>query len=186
MHTVALSCNRCGAPLQAQPTTRFLTCSHCNTRLKVISGGGATYTEQLEDIRDSQERIEGDLETIQLQNELERVDREWATRERGFERVDNQGRRSLPTDNAGPMALVSGVITVAAVIFFLAKSMDGYTPGFVPLLLFGVLGTTIYQAVKGYSAAEKYQDARKGHEARRASLVAKLEQRNPLGGQSSD
>src|SRR4051794_1900041 len=62
MELINLSCNKCGAPLEAPPSANFLTCSYCGSRLAVHSSGSAYYTEVLGQI---------DQKTTQI---LDRVD----------------------------------------------------------------------------------------------------------------
>src|SRR5438309_578271 len=62
MKLINLSCNKCGAPLEAPSSANFLTCSYCGSRLAVHSSGSAHYTEVLDQI---------DHKTTQI---LDRVD----------------------------------------------------------------------------------------------------------------
>ena len=78
MPVVSVSCNHCGAPLEVAESPRFVTCRHCGSRLKIEHGQGAAYTEVLEELQATQREMADDIETLRLQNELERVDREWS------------------------------------------------------------------------------------------------------------
>ena len=45
MTNAAISCNCCGTTLEVGPSTRFVTCRQCGSRLIVVRTGTATYTE---------------------------------------------------------------------------------------------------------------------------------------------
>lgn len=180
MKTVALTCNQCGAPIQAPESLRFVTCSHCNTRLKILSSGGAVYTELLEDIRGAQQEMAADLDTIQLQNELERVDREWERTERSFERVDKYGRRRLPSKNPAFVAVVAGVMIVPIVVFFVLSSMfHQLTAGF-SLMLVGIVVFVLLAVMGAFKDSARFAEAQRRHRKRRRKVLMELKQRGAL------
>ena len=45
MKIMSLSCNGCGAPLDATSETRFITCQVCEARLQVVHEGTTVRTE---------------------------------------------------------------------------------------------------------------------------------------------
>ncbi|MEO0662831.1 MAG: hypothetical protein AAFZ87_14945 [Planctomycetota bacterium] len=182
MRTVALTCNRCGAPIQAPDSLRFVTCSHCNTRLKIQTSGGATYTELLEDMRETQVEMAADLDTIQLQNELDRVDREWADEQRGFETVDKRGRRRLPSDEPGTVGILFGLVMAFFMVGMLATALSNDAPSIFPIFIIGMLVVLGINVLKGFHDSEKYADARKAHERRRGRILSELREKGALKG----
>ena len=109
MELLSLACGHCGAPLEVPDGTRFVTCGYCSSKLEVHRSGGAIYTEVLEALQKRTEEIAGDVEILKLQNELERIDREWqSTRESCMIR-GKDGGLSEPSPVAGTIA---GVIAI--------------------------------------------------------------------------
>ncbi|MGA0868549.1 MAG: hypothetical protein ACO3UM_06430, partial [Planctomycetota bacterium] len=106
METQAISCNHCGAPLQVPSSTRFVTCGHCGSQLRIERSKDAIFTEVLEDMRATQTEMAADLETLRLQNELERIDREWDRESHRYEIVGNDGRRSTPGTGSSLAAIL--------------------------------------------------------------------------------
>lgn len=78
METLSVRCNHCGAPLEVGASTRFVTCQFCHSPLEVKRTDSSIFTEEVARIAENTEKMAGSLETIQIQNELERLDREWA------------------------------------------------------------------------------------------------------------
>ena len=95
MKVISVSCNHCGAPLEVPKKARFVTCKYCSSRLAIKATESATYTEVLEAIGERTEKIAQDVETIKLQNRLERLDREWQTDRRRFMTRDKHGVERL-------------------------------------------------------------------------------------------
>src|SRR5690349_5115522 len=70
-------CNHCGAPLEMQADTRFITCTYCGAKLQLHRSPTSIYTEVLESLDQRTQQMAQDLDVIKRQNELERLDREW-------------------------------------------------------------------------------------------------------------
>ena len=77
MKIFTLFCNHCGASLEVLGKTKFLACTYWGTSLKVQESGGAAYTEAIEALEIRTAHIQDNVQTLKLQNELERLDREW-------------------------------------------------------------------------------------------------------------
>lgn len=84
METLSVRCNHCGAPLQIGNGTRFVTCQFCQSNLEVKRTDGSVFTEEVVKIAENTGRMAESLEVIELQNEIERLDREWARKEAGY------------------------------------------------------------------------------------------------------
>jgi DNA-directed RNA polymerase subunit RPC12/RpoP len=72
-----LCCQGCGADLQVTEEVRFVTCNYCQSKLEIVRDASVTHTRVLEKLERTTERIAGNLKVIELQNDLERLDREW-------------------------------------------------------------------------------------------------------------
>ncbi len=165
MKLLALSCANCGAALEVPAKVSHLSCEFCGTRLHVHRSGNAVYTEVLDDIAKSTSRIEDNTEVIKLQNELERVDREWMLQREHFMVRGKEGHLSVPSKTASIVG--AGIMAVFGVIF--AMSAPGI--GFVGILFTLVaVGMGIY----GLSKAEQYESQHREYAAKRQQLLSQL------------
>ncbi|HSJ02468.1 MAG TPA: hypothetical protein VK956_08450 [Verrucomicrobium sp.] len=172
MEIVSLRCNHCGAPLEVGASTRFVTCQFCHSQLAVKHSGSATYTEVIEQIAERTEQMAGNLRVIELQNELERLDREWADRRESFYVSGKHGSRHRPT-RAG--ALTMAFIAVPFILVWISFAVTKGAPAFFPA--FGVLaaGLIIYQIVNTLSKAGGLESAESQHQKDRRILIEQLE-----------
>ena len=78
MNVMSILCQRCGAPLQiADESVRFVTCAHCGTPLEIVREATQAHSRILEQIQAATSESAKTLKVIELQNDLERLDREW-------------------------------------------------------------------------------------------------------------
>jgi DNA-directed RNA polymerase subunit RPC12/RpoP len=163
---VSVTCNHCGAPLEIGESTRFTTCGHCGSRLAVHETASARFTELVQEVA-------GGLETIRLQNELERVDREW-----GME----QAKLAVPAENGGssPPSVIGGLFGLIvgggfSIVWIVAVAKMG-GPWF--MVLFGVvfLVGIVLISLRSISNAGQLVQRRARYEGRRAALVRQLEE----------
>src|SRR5687767_5937367 len=125
---LSVSCNHCGAPLQVPAGTRYVTCTYCGARLEVHRSGNAAYTEVLEALQQKTTQIAGDVEAIRVQNEIERLDREWMMEREGYMVRDKRGGTHVPT--AASSVLVSVVMVAFAIFWMSGASSAGAGPVF--------------------------------------------------------
>jgi hypothetical protein len=102
-----VSCNNCGAPLEVADSTRFVTCAHCNSCLRVERTGNAVFTEMLEELeaRTGQveartQQVEWSLKALRLKEEIEQLDRD---------RYEQDKVLKQQGDQFVPMAILGGV-----------------------------------------------------------------------------
>jgi hypothetical protein len=79
MSTSALTvrCQNCGAPLKVSDGIRFMTCNYCKAELELVRDTSATHTRLLEKLQADTRQMRGSLRILEIQNELERLDRDW-------------------------------------------------------------------------------------------------------------
>jgi hypothetical protein len=183
METLDLTCGHCGAPLSAPSGTRFVTCGYCSARLEIHRSGEAIYTEVLEAIEAKTDQIAENLETIKIQNELERLDREWLQEREGYMIRGKHGATMLPSRTLGTM------MTVFAVAFGLFWTMLAGAM-FPPMAIFGVIfiAIAVVSGVRGLHKAGQYERGQQAYEERRRELLESLAAREaePLGGVGDD
>ena len=171
MNSVSVSCNNCGAALNVINKTKFVTCNYCKSQLKVQSSGETYYTEILDEIKD----VADDVETIKLQNKLERLDREWEMKRRSFMVRDNDGHERIPT--AGGSAAGGIVAVVGGIIWMVfTASMPG-APAIFPLFGLVFIAVGVIGSFSNGSKATDYQTAKQQYDAKRRQLLNQLKDR---------
>ena len=168
MELLSLACGHCGAPLEVPDGTRYATCGYCSSKLEVRRSGGAIYTEVLEAIQKRTAEIAGEVEILKLQNQLERIDREWqAEREKCMIRGKN-GSVSEPTTIGA--AFLGIFCLIVGVVFLVAGTQ---TP---PLMLFGLGGVVVgfMNLFCGTKKAQLFQEKKQRYEQRRAAACQAL------------
>lgn len=166
-------CQGCGADLEVDESVRYVTCNYCHARLEVVHDTSVTHTRILQELQKNTERMAGNLRVIELQNDLERLDREWESRREGFMISGKHGRRYLPTQGSsiagGAIAVVFGVIWM---------TFAGGIGAPFPFPLFGLLfiGAAIYGMVNGATKAGAYESADREFQQQRARLIRQIEE----------
>jgi LSD1 subclass zinc finger protein len=168
MELVSLVCGHCGAPLEVPEGTRYVTCGYCSSKLEVHRSGGAIYTEVLEALQRRTEEIADDVEILKLQNELERIDREWQI-EREKRLVHGKHGTREPSV-AGSVLL--GIVCLGLGLVFLVAGTK--TP---PLILFGLGGIVagLLNLIVGTGKAHDFAALKQQYEVRRAAAVRAIQ-----------
>ena len=174
MKLLSLNCNKCGAPLDVPGKVRYLTCQYCSAKLSVQRSNGAAYTEVLEDIDERTEKIADDVETIKLQNRLERLDREWNGWRVGYMIRGKDGEYSIPT-MAGSM--VGGLFVAAFGVVWIIFAFSMGAPVFFPL--FGVIfiAFALFGTITVSRKARAYKDHQRRYESERRDAIRELDER---------
>jgi DNA-directed RNA polymerase subunit RPC12/RpoP len=174
METVSVRCNHCGASLKAGEQTRFITCQFCNSQLEIKRTDTSIFTEEIQQIAQTTRQMAGSLDVIELQNEIERLDREWTASNPVSYNKDGQPIRTTSSGGAA-FGLVFAIIF--AIVCF---SMAGFTssigaPGIFPLIPVGMGIFAIVAGIMGIAKANDYQSRNADYQGRRAAMLARLE-----------
>jgi len=166
---LALSCNHCGAPLDVRPRAKYVTCEHCETRLRVMQTESPVYTKAVEEVV---KEVADDVAVLELQGELDRIDRKWEKRRESFMLTDENGQKHVP----------STVNTVAAAAFgglFLLVWMGIALSNGVPIemamivaagtIVVGVGGTVV-----GFGKVREYEQEKVKYTRRRREKYREL------------
>lgn len=176
MKTLALNCNHCGGNLDVPDATRFVTCTYCDTSLRVVNEGGAAYTEILARIEENTEEITDRLDKLEHLNELERLDREWMMTRETLLVTDKQGVRSEPSATksmfGAAAALAFGVVWIS-----LVASTNAPWPMIVAGLI--VVGMIVVQTLGGVGKASEYERALREYERRRSEIESRAGEAAP-------
>lgn len=177
MKITKVCCQGCGADLEVDESVRFVTCNYCHARLEVVHDTSVTHTRILQDLQKNTERMAGNLRVIELQNDLERLDREWETEREGYMVRGKNGHRYLPSTGgsvfAGAIMIIFGLFWMGFVSS--AFHMGGGLGGFA---LFGLLfvGIGIYTIINGSSKASDYQAAEQDFRQERERLIREIDE----------
>lgn len=177
MKVTKVCCQGCGADLQIDESIRYVTCNYCHCRLEVVHDATVTHTRQLDKIERTTEQLASNLKVIELQNDLERLDREWDNQRESLLVRNKHGHVSEPSSVG---SLAGGMIAVVFGIFWVSMASSHGAPAFFPLFGFVFIGIAVFTMVSGTAKAGAYKNQRGVYEIQRQRLVSQLErERNP-------
>ena len=164
MDLITVSCNQCAAPLEVATSSRFVTCSFCQSQLEIHQSDSVAFTSVLDELKQQTDTIERDVFVIRKQNELAQLDRDWAAAK----------ERPQATDHSKPLAVILAfpVLAVFAMLGFQMLRMN---------LLFGILWMTIVvsigvQVVSSTSAKPGQVRSEQAYHKRRQALLREIEE----------
>jgi DNA-directed RNA polymerase subunit RPC12/RpoP len=169
---ISVNCNHCGATLEVDDNTRFLTCNYCHSRLAVQRTDSAVFTEVLEKLEAQTGQIAGNLKVIEMQNDLEKLDREWTMSRENLMVAGRNGGRSEPSIAGGIFIILIGVVGGGAWTVFAASHG---APGFFPLFGLFFIGIAVVGGLMSISKAGQLDTTRSDYESRRQQLIAAIE-----------
>ncbi|MCP4593983.1 MAG: hypothetical protein GY842_24895 [bacterium] len=152
MQLISVNCPNCGAPVKIPEAARYVKCTHCCASLEVSREGNAFNVDLIERI----EGLEYQIETLRLQNELERVEREWMMK-RELHLVRQKNGRLVEPDATraivGGLALVAFGVLWIHVAISIAASARGCLPGILLILIAVGLVSASAWRIRKYTAA---------------------------------
>jgi hypothetical protein len=78
MTAIPVLCQQCGSPLEIpDESVRFITCGHCATPLEIVRMQSQTHSRIMQEIHSATTTSAQTLKVIEVQNDLERLDRDW-------------------------------------------------------------------------------------------------------------
>lgn len=178
MKVTKVCCQGCGADLEVDESIRFVNCNYCGAKLEIVHDRTTTHSRVLEKLEKKSDEMAGDLKVIRLQNELEKLDREWDREMQGFMVTGKNGQKSLPS-GAGSMA--GGVIAIIFGVIWMGFASSMGAPGFFPLFGLVFIGAAVFGMMRGGMKASEYQSANSRMQARRRELLDKLEKAKQEG-----
>lgn len=172
MNVTKVCCQGCGADLQIDESVRFVTCNYCHARLEVVHDATVTHTRQLDKIEKTTDQLANKVRVLELQNDLEQLDREWDSRRETLLVRNKHGNVSEPSA-AGSM--IGGMIAVVFGIFWISMASSMGAPGFFPLFGLVFIGAAVFGMINGTAKAGTFRDAQGAYESRRRELIERLE-----------
>jgi hypothetical protein len=179
MKVTKVCCQGCGADLKVDEGIRFVNCNYCGAKLEIVHDSTTTHTRVLEKLEKQSDEMAGDLKVIRLQNELEKLDREWDRDMQGFMVAGQNGEKSIPS--TGGSIIGGGVAIVFGVIWMGVAGSIG-APG--PFQLFGLvfIGFALFGMIRGSSKAGQHQEAQARMQDRRTQLIGEIEKAKKQAG----
>jgi hypothetical protein len=171
MKVTKVCCQGCGADLQIDETIRYVTCNYCHARLEIVHDTTVTHSRQLDRIERTTDHLAGKLKILELQNDIEHLDREWEKfREAALDR-DQNGQLCEPSAAGGIFAGIFG-IGLGFVVFIVCvfNSEVGLSLACIPVFAFA-----IWLMRNSRKKAEAYQNQRLRYSTARKSLLNRLE-----------
>jgi hypothetical protein len=178
MGTQAVSCNNCGAPLEVGEQTRYATCAFCGSQLGIHRSGNAVYSEVLERISRDTADIADDVEVIRLQNELERLDREWLLEREQHMMRGKHGRTYRPSRAGG---VVAAVVMGGFGVLWTGLAVSMGAPFFFPLFGLVFIGFAVFVCISSVTKAGAYARGEQTYQARRDEVLRRLASRRQGG-----
>jgi len=169
MRFVDSRCSHCGATLRVAQDATHVSCQYCHAELIVLHDGAAVTTRLLGEMKQD---LGQKLDVLRVQNELERLDREWTLQRESFMVSGQHGARSIPT---GAGSLFGGLILAAAGVAWMFFTSSQGAPGFVPLFGVVFIGGGLWTALVGMSKASAHDTAETTYRSRRSALLRDLE-----------
>ena len=172
MKITKVRCQGCGADLQVDKSARFVTCNYCHAGLEIAHEPTVTHSHLLENIAQNTGKSANSLRILELQNDLERLEREWK-QEQSAHKIftGNRRRKALPTefDNYAGGAFMGAVGVVALPASFF---IGGWTPLWAVVLLACALCLHSYARKR----ATAYKKAEAAYMRRRYSVLQEIEE----------
>ena len=172
MQITKVCCQGCGANLEVDESIRFVTCNYCHARLEVVHDSSTTHTKLLEALDQRTESMARDIKVLKLENELERLDREWESTRQAMMIRGKDGSVSEPSATSatfgGIMAIVGGV---AWMIFTGASP----APAIFPMFGLVFVGVGIFGMISGNGKASEFESLRSRYQMRRGQLISEIQ-----------
>jgi hypothetical protein len=172
MKVTKVCCQGCGADLQIDESIRYVTCNYCHTRLEVVHDQTVTHTRLLDKIERTTDRMASNLKVIELQNDLELLDRDWDRQRSSLMVRGKDGSISEPS-SAG--SVVGGVIMIGGGIFWMIMTSTAHVPAFFPLIGLLFIGVAFFNMVTGAGKAAAFKTKQSQYESEHRQLIARLE-----------
>ena len=168
MRFVDSRCIHCGATLRVARDAAHICCQYCKAELIVVRDGAAVTTQMLGEMN---ENLGQKLDVLRMQNEVERLDREWSLQRETFMVSGQNGARSLPS-TVGSIFGGGIMIAMGSVMFLIIATAEA--PPFVILMPVVMIGAGIVTAFFGMSKASAHRSAEAAYQRRRQVLLREL------------
>jgi DNA-directed RNA polymerase subunit RPC12/RpoP len=172
----SLMCNNCGAPISVPESARYVTCGHCGSQLVIRRTESAHFTEVLQRLDERTEQMSESLEAIQLQNELERIDREWQIEREKYRIEGRNGTSTLPSGGSALVAVIAGVVAVLFGVVWTNMASSMGAPGWFPFFGLIFILAAFVGVASNVMKASRYSRAEQTYLRRREEVLRRLKE----------
>jgi len=171
-----LACNHCGAALEVEASTRFVTCAYCGSRLEVHRTGNSAYTSVLDAIDQRTQQIAENVEIIKIQNQLEQLDRQWQMQRDSLMVRNKDGTSTEPTVIGNAIVIVMGLFAMGFAIFWMVMAFSMGAP--FPFPCFGLIFLIVVPLgiFSQLQKSKRFEQSRASYEEERQRLQDMLDQ----------
>jgi LSD1 subclass zinc finger protein len=176
MKAESLVCNNCGAPLSVPRNANYVVCAHCGSHLAIKRTESAHYTEVLQRLDERAEQMSESLEAIQLQNELERIDREWQIEREKYRIEGRNGSSTLPSGGGAIVAVIAGVVAVLFGVVWTNMASSMGAPGWFPFFGLIFIMAALVGVASNVMKSSSYSRAEQNYLRRREEVLRRLKE----------
>ena len=169
MRFVDSRCIHCGATLKVAQDATHICCQYCKAELQIVREGGEITTQMLGEMN---ENLGQKLDVLRVQNEVERLDREWSLERETFMVSNQNGARKIPS-SAG--SLIGGLFAAGFGIVWTVIASSSGAPGIFPMVGVIFVIIAVGTIVVGMSKASAHETAEAAYQRRRQELLRELE-----------
>ena len=168
INTLSVRCQHCGAPLSLSEGIRFVTCNFCKSELEVVRDADTTHTKVFRELSNKTQNISDRLAVIEIQNEIDRLDREWDRWQEGHVNRRKDGTHDFPSPIDAVMTVVIGFVVVAGIASRVSDREH--------FQILGIAGSlvVIVVALLQHARYRRFDRAKMLFHSRRAELLHKL------------
>ena len=166
-----LTCSSCGAALQVPEGVDLVNCRHCGSSLKIRRTDSVVFTEMLQSVKEQADRLEQTTEQLQVQYEMDQLDRDWERESAQLMVRGKYGHTSRPSKFG---AVLIGSMGTAFGIFWTGQVASHSGPK--PLVAFGMIFVllAIGSSISMFVKAIQYERQQEYYESRRRELLVRL------------
>jgi hypothetical protein len=165
MNVLSLTCNHCGAPLQVEEGTRYLTCRFCSSQLEVQHSENAFYTKVLQVLDQRTSEMAKDLDVIKRQNQLEQLERDWQREREDYLVRGQNGTTTIPSAAGSLIGMAIGIAIGVLWVGF-TSSLEG-VPGFFPFFGVLVIIAVVFGSLRNLQKSIRYREREAEYHRRR-------------------
>lgn len=173
MQITKVCCQGCGANLEVDESIRFVTCNYCHGRLEVVHDATTTHTKLLEALDQRTESMARDIKVLKLENELERLDREWESTRQAMMVRGKNGSVSEPSASS---ATFGGMLAIAMGVVWMIFTGASPAPAIFPMFGLVFIGGGIFGIISGNGKASEFESLRSRYQMKRGHLISQIEQ----------
>ncbi|MFZ4593244.1 MAG: hypothetical protein ACOYOF_03235 [Verrucomicrobiaceae bacterium] len=167
--TLSVRCQHCGAPLSLSEGIPFVTCNFCKTELEVVRDADVTHTRVFRELASQTQDISDRLAVIEIQNEIDRLDREWDRWQEHTVHRKEDGTLDFPSPVNALMTVIIGFVVITGCLSQISN-LDHFR-------IVGVAGpfVVIVIALLQHLQYRRFDKAKTLFHNNRANLLRKLE-----------